>query len=191
MKTLIINANPKKNSFSEALSQQYYKGATENGSVAELIHLHELDFEPVLRVNPKEQERESQDIIDIRKKISEADHLVFVFPVWWGTYPALLKGFIDNTFVSGFGFKYRDNSLRWDKLLKGKSARLIITMDTPKWYYNIIFGKPAINSMKKCVLKFCGISPVKTTVFTPVKKSPQTERSKWLNKCYTLGYKGK
>ena len=79
---------------------------------------------------------------------------MFVYPTWWGTMPALLKGFIDKVFQPGFGFQYRNGSVWWDKLLKGRSARLIVTMDTPPLYFRWVYGRPGHNAMKKKILGF-------------------------------------
>ncbi len=126
-----------------------------------------------------------------QKEILDAEHLVFVYPNWWGTFPALLKGFIDRVLLPGFAFKYRENSLLWDKLLIGRTARLIITMDTPKWYYYLVSKAPGVNAIKKGVLQFCGINPVKTTLFGPVKTSTIEKRKNWLNNVFELGKKMK
>jgi NAD(P)H dehydrogenase (quinone) len=79
--------------------------------------------------------------------------------------------FIDRVFLPGFGFQYRDDSVWWDKLLKGKSARLIVTMDTPLWYFRLINGQPGHKAMEKSTLDFCGIKPVKISSIGPVKHS--------------------
>jgi NAD(P)H dehydrogenase (quinone) len=111
------------------------------------------------------------------KLIKWADHLVFVYPTWWGTMPALLKGFIDKVFLPGFGFKYRKDSVWWDKLLTGKSARLIVTMDTPPWYFRWVYGRPSHNAMKKSTLEFCGVKPVKIISIGPVKHAESRGRN--------------
>jgi putative NADPH-quinone reductase len=113
--------------------------------------------------------------------------LVFIYPNWWSTYPALLKGFFDRAFLPGFAFRYRENSPLWDKLLTGRSARILVTMDTPAWYYSLINGKPGHNSIKIGVLQFSGIKPVKIASFSPIKSSTETKRMKWLTKAEKLG----
>lgn len=113
--------------------------------------------------------------------------MVFVYPIWWGTYPALLKGFFDRVFLPGSTFKYRDNSLFWDKLLTGKTARLITTMDTPLWYYRLAYGSPGHRSIKDSTLKFCGVNPVRITNFSPIKTSDSNKRETWKKKVYKLG----
>jgi len=100
-----------------------------------------------------------------------------------------MKGFIDRLFLPGMAFQYRENSLFWDKLLKGKSARIITTLDQPSWYYTLIYGSPSVNQLKKSTLQFCGISPVKVTYIGIIKTSDSIQRDKWLHKVQQLGYR--
>jgi len=109
------------------------------------------------------------------------------YPTWWGTLPALLKGFIDRIFLPGFAFKYRKGSVRWDRLLTGKSARLIVTMDSPPWYYRWISHMPGHNQMKRTILEFSGIKPVTITSFGSVRASNKTQRDKWIASAKNLG----
>lgn len=100
---------------------------------------------------------------------------------------ALLKGFIDRTFLPGFAFKYRENSPFWDKYLTGKTARLIITMDAPAWYNYWINGNAGVKAMKKATLEFCGIKPVKVTTIGSVRFLKPEQIQKWLEKSEKLG----
>jgi len=115
-----------------------------------------------------------------RDDILWAEHLVFVYPPWWGGLPALLKGFIDRVFLPGFAFRYRKDSPWWDRLLAGRSARLLVTMDTPPWYYRWVYRMPGHNQMKRTVLEFCGIRPVRIDGFGPVKGSTPGRRAQWI-----------
>jgi NAD(P)H dehydrogenase (quinone) len=101
-----------------------------------------------------------------------------------------MKGFFDRLFLPGFAFQYKENSILWDRLLKGKSARIIATMDTPYLYYKYIYGNPGINQLKKVILEFCGIKPVKVTYYAPIRSSTPDQRTEWLEKTETLGLKG-
>ncbi len=184
---LIINGHPDKESLCSALAESYAKGAESSKTNCKLVHLSDLKFDPVLHYGYRKRTELEPDLLRIQNDIIEANHLVFVYPNWWGTYPALLKGFIDRVFLPKYAFKYRENSLLWDKLLKGKSARLIVTMDTPKWYYLMVVNSPGHNSFKKSILEFCGIKPVKITAFGPVKSSDEKKRSEWLKKVEVLG----
>jgi putative NADPH-quinone reductase len=101
--------------------------------------------------------------------------------------PALQKGFIDRVILPGFAFKYHEGKLLWDKLLKGRSARLLVTMDTPPLWYRWVIGRPGHNQMRHSVLGFCGVKPVRVTQFGVVKKSSPATREKWLATARTLG----
>ncbi|MEI8202776.1 MAG: NAD(P)H-dependent oxidoreductase [Bacteroidota bacterium] len=187
---LILNAHPDKESFCFELANHYKREADSSGANCKLIHLIDLDFEPVLRKGYRQPTKLEPDLVAIQQEISNTDHLVFIYPNWWGTYPALLKGFIDRTFLPGFAFKYRENSMMWDRLLKGKTARLIVTMDSPKWYYNLFTKSPGHHSMKKGILGFCGVKVIGITVFSPMRTSNESIRNKWIAKVEELGRKG-
>lgn len=188
-KILIVQGNPDKNSFCDALAEAYKKGAFDANAEVKEINIREMEFNPNLAFGYKKRVELEQGLIESQHLIKWADHLVFVYPTWWGTMPALLKGFIDRVFLPGFGFQYRDDSVWWDKLLKGKSARLIVTMDTPPWYFRLIYGQPGHKAMKKSTLGFCGIKPVRISSIGPVKHSKKSKRISWLNQVQKLGEK--
>jgi NAD(P)H dehydrogenase (quinone) len=92
----------------------------------------------------------------------------------------LMKGFIDRIFLPGFAFKYRANSSQWDKLLAGRSAHLLVTMDSPPWYFRWINRMPGHHQMKKTILEFSGVKPVRISSFGPVLGSTLKRRERWL-----------
>lgn len=189
-KILLINAHPlKEDSFCAALAQSYMAGAQKSGASCKLINLIDLKFDPILRYAYNKRMEMEPDLIQIQHDITEADHLVLIYPNWWATYPALLKGFFDRAFVPDFAFKYRENSPLWDKLLKGKSARMIVTMDTPSWFYSLIYKNTGHNAVKVGVLEFSGFKPVKISSFAPIKGSTEAKRKKWLADVAKLGEK--
>ncbi|WP_374950761.1 NAD(P)H-dependent oxidoreductase [Mucilaginibacter sp.] len=189
-KILIINGHPDKNSFNFALAEAYYRGANKTGIEVSLIHIADLTFNPNLQFGYRQRMELEPDLLSSLEKIKAADHLVWIHPVWWGGMPAMMKGFIDRLFLPGITFKYRENSVWWDKLLKGKTARIITTLDQPSWYYFLFFGRPSVNQLKKSVLQFCGVNPVKVTYIGIIKKSNEKQRTKWLNDIFDLGEKG-
>lgn len=188
---LIINGHPDKESFCYALAEAYQKGAISTGAQVVLVHLIDLEFNPILSHGYREVSELEPDLVRVQEQIKAAEHLVFVYPNWWGTFPALLKGFFDRVFLPNFAFKYRKNSPFWDKLLTGKTARLIVTMDTPKWYYALINCSPGHHQMKKAILEFSGIEPVDITSFSPIKTSDLDQRKIWLNRVEKLGQQQK
>ena len=186
-KILIINGHPNKTSFNFGLANAYKAGALKSGAIVEEIIIAELNFNPNLAFGYQKRIELEPDLITAWEKIKQADHLVWTHPVWWGGLPAITKGFIDRLFLPGMAFSYRENSVFWDKLLKGKSAHIITTLDQPGWYYWLMFGKPSVNQLKKSVLNFCGITPVKVTYIGIVKTANDTKRKKWLDSIYKLG----
>lgn len=186
-KILLVLGHPRKESLCDALADAYLAGAKEGGHTIESIHLGSLDFDPILWNGYEGSQALEPDLEKAQKQIAWADHLVFVYPTWWGALPALLKGFIDRVFLPGFAFRYREGSIRWDRLLTGKSAHLIVTMDSPPWYYRWISRMPGHNQMKRTIFEFSGIKPVKVTSFGSVKASNQTQRTKWLTAAKHLG----
>ena len=183
---LVILGHPDSNSFCGSLSETYINSAKASGSEVREIKLGELSFDPVLWNGYNEIQELEPDLIKAQELIQWSNHIVFVYPNWWGGMPALMKGFIDRTFLPGFAFKYRGGALP-DKLLSGRTAHLMVSMDTPPWYYRWIYHRPGHNEMKRTILEFCGIKVVKITEFGPVKGSSQQQREKWIAKAKDIG----
>ncbi|MDZ7880629.1 MAG: NAD(P)H-dependent oxidoreductase [Saprospiraceae bacterium] len=186
-KILIINGHPDKESFSFGLAEAYKKGAISSGAEVREIVIRDLDFNPNLQFGYRKRTELESDLIDSQEKIKWAEHLVLIYPVWWGSIPALMKGFIDRVFLPGFAFQKKENSVWWDKLLTNKSARIISTLDQPAWYYWLVYRQPSNNAMKKLTLQFSGVNPVKVTTIGPIRLSKDTYRQNWLGKIERLG----
>ena len=186
-KILVINGHPNRDSFNFGLFEAYKNGAFASGADIKEIVITDLIFNPNLQFGYQKRTELEPDLLDAWEKIKWADHLVWVHPVWWGGLPAITKGFIDRLFLPGFAFQYRENSVWWDKLLIGKTAHIITTLDQPSWYYWFAFGRPSVNQLKKSTLEFCGITPVIVTYVGPIKNTELTLRKKWLDKIETLG----
>jgi NAD(P)H dehydrogenase (quinone) len=186
-RVLVILGQPDRKSYGGALAAAYADGARASGAQVREIHLGELRFNPVPlpgQIKPGDLEPE---LLQAQEAIRWAEHLVFVYPIWWGTIPALLKGFIERVFTPGFAVNYHDNSPRWDKLLAGRSARLIVTLNTPSFIYRWVFGRPGHVTMKRTILQFCGVRPVRITEVGPIKGSSDAKRARWLEQVRELG----
>ncbi len=152
--------------------------------------IRELQFNPNLGCGYRERTELEPDLVRAQEWIKWADHLVWIYPVWWAGLPALLKGFVDRVLLPGFAFRKRENSVWWDKLLVGKSARIISTLDQPSWYYWLFNGQPSHRAMKKNTLEFCGVAPVRITSIGPLRLSKPATREKWLQTASRLGERG-
>ena len=186
-KILIIDGHPNPESLNTGLAAAYKKGALTAGAEVQEIVIRDLKFNPNLSQGYRKRTELEPDLLEAWEKILWAEHLVWVHPVWWGGLPAVTKGFLDRLFLPGFAFQYRENSVWWDRLLKGKSARILTTLDQPVWYYSLTFGKPSVNQLKKSTLEFCGVKPVKVSYFGPVKNSSVEKRRSWIRKAESLG----
>ena len=178
----IINGHPDKKSYTHDLSEAYAIGAKKTNATITQINLLDLDFNPNLKFGYRQRTELEPNLLDAIDKIKKENHIVGVFPMWWCSYPALMKGFIDRTFLPGITYRPIKGRALPNKLLKGKSARLIITADTHKWYDFLIMKRPVINQFKKGTLEFCGINPVNVTYIFTIKNASVDNRNKWLNK---------
>lgn len=180
MNVLIIHGHPRRGSLSDALGQAYAEGACKAAGEVRRLVLAELCFNPnVEEPSPRNQGFEA-DLRRAQALIAWADHLVFVYPTWWGTVPALVKGFLDRVLTAGFAFEEVKGGTGYESLLDGKSAHLITTMDTPRWVYRWVYKSPGHNAMRRATLGFCGIWPVHVSAFGPVRYSTASERRSWL-----------
>lgn len=184
---LIINGHPNSESFNFGLVEAYKRGAISSGASVQEVVIKDLIFNPNLQFGYQKRTELEPDLKEAWEKIKWANHLVWVHPVWWGGLPAITKGFIDRLFLPGFAFQHRENSSLWDKLLVGKSAHIITTLDFPGWYYRFAFSRPSVNQLKKSTLRFCGVKPIKVTFVGPIKPADLSLRNKWLEKIQKLG----
>lgn len=186
-KILVLLGHPESESLCGAISRQYIEGAQAAGHEVRLIELGSLNFDPILRRGYGKEQPLEEDLEKAQREILWAEHLVFVYPIWWGGMPALLKGFIDRCFLPGFAFKYHENDPFWDRLLKGRSAHLLVTMASPSWYFRWVSRMPGHNQMKRTILEFSGIGPVKVTSMGLVRRSNPEIRAKWLRRANEFG----
>lgn len=186
---LIINGHPNRTSFNHALSHAYYKGASETNAQIEQIVIADLVFDPNLAYGYKKRIGLEPDLLEAIEKIKRADHIVWVFPMWWYALPARMKGFIDRVFLPGIAFKFEEGSSFPKQLFKGKTARVIVTADTPSWYNKFWMRNPIMHQFRRGTLMFSGLKPVKMTYLAVVKNATEKQLKKWLDKVEELGRK--
>lgn len=186
-KILIIQGHPDPESYNSALHASYRAGALSTGAEVREIFVGSLKFNPNLEFGYRKRTELEPCLIEAQEAINWCDHIVLIYPVWWGSMPALLKGFFDRVFLPGFAFKKRDGSLWWDRLLSGKSARVISTLDQPVWVYRLVNGAPSDKAIKRLTFQFCGIGPTKITNIGPIRLSKKEFREKWLQRVFAIG----
>lgn len=186
-KILVLLAHPQSKSYCAALGQAYIDGARAAGAEVRQINLADLHFNPIAVGSHDKPGELEADLRKAQEDIRWAEHLVFIYPILWGTLPALLKGFIERVLTPGFAVNFHKDSPLWDKLLKGRSARLIVTLNTPPLLYRLLFRRAGHITMKRSILEFCGIAPVRITDVGPMKNASAQKREKWIREVHALG----
>ena len=175
--------------FGHALADAYERSATEAGHQVKVITVARL-YLPLL---PNAREWESgavpESIREAQRTIAWAEHLVIVFPLWMGDMPAALKAFFEQALRPGFAIGKAAPGRMSKKLLKGRSARIVVTMGMAAFFYAVYYRAHSLKSLKRNILEFCGISPVRTTVIGMV-EGRQEARADWLTRLAVLGVQG-
>lgn len=184
---LVILGHPARHSLCAELANTYVEAARGAGNDVRLLCLGKMQFDPVLHEGYQKVQPLEPDLVTAQQALTWAEHVVLVYPLWWSAAPALLKGFFDRILLPGFAFKYRNDSVRCDRLLQGRTARLIVTMDNPPWYYRWLRGAPGVRQIQRDTLAFCGIAPAPVTCFGPVQGATAAQRDGWLATVRRLG----
>ena len=186
---LVVHGHPMQESFCTAVGKAYAEGARAAGAEVHELFVHELEFDPVLHRAYLAIQQLEPDLLHAQAEVKWAELLVFVFPIWWGVPPAKMIGMFDRAFHPSWAFKYEGTAAFPKRLLKGRSARLIATMDSPPWYFRWLMGQPGMNMMRRSLLEFCGIRPVRCTAIGSVRFSTPARRERWLREVRELGTK--
>ena len=179
-RVLVILGHPSGESFCGALTGCYVEAARTAGHDVRVLRLDSLNFDPLLRAGYRVPQPLEPDLIKAQADITWAEHLAFIYPIWWGGIPALMKGFFDRIFLPGYAFQYRTGKAFPEQLLKGRTAHLLVTMDTPPWYYRWVYRMPGLHQVRKNTLQFCGIKTLNTLMFGPLLGSSSRQRDAWL-----------
>lgn len=191
MKILLIHGHPdpRGGHFGHALVDAYAQAAKDMHHEVRILEVARLEV-PLLRNAAEWQEGTPvQAVREAQKSIAWAEHLVIVFPLWLGDMPALLKAFFEQVLRPGFAIGKASSGRMWKKLLKGRSARIIVTMGMPAFFYRAYYRAHSVKSLKRNILEFCGVSPVRSSLIGTI--DAEGSRELWLAKVQALGRKGK
>ena len=184
MKVLLIYAHPNEESFTYAVVERLQIGLILGKHEVQTIELYKEEFDPVLVVNAFKRRRDLlQDPYTERYRnlIAAADPLIFVYPVWWYSMLAMMRGFIEKTFVSGFAYSFKGKPARSvlpHGLFRGKTAPCIYTLDAPKL---VAWLDPGWLSIKYSIFWYCGLRKVRRFYLPRMKHTSLDERIQWLN----------
>lgn len=167
---LLIDGHPDANRLSAHLLDLYRQALPDDAEL-DRIAIRDLDFNPDLSYGYDDIPPLEPDLEHALALIEGCDHLVLAFPLWWGAEPARLKGFWDRVLLPRRTFRYHDKDPWWDRLLAGRSADLLITMDTPPAYLRLAYFDPVGWRYRRQVLGFVGFNPIRLHYFGPVRRS--------------------
>lgn len=176
--------------FCRVFAESYAQSARAAGHTVEFIDVAHLAF-PLLRSKAAYERGEVPTVLEpAQEAIRRANHLVLVFPLWLGDLPALLKGFLEQILRPGFAYAGAMDRGKFQQLLKGKSARIVVTMGMPSIAYRLFFGAHGLKNLRRNILGFCGIGPIKESLIGLIEQNNPKARETWLARAATLGREG-
>jgi putative NADPH-quinone reductase len=189
-RVLVLNAHPDPSPerFCAALADSYALGAADSGAEVRRIELGKLQFELLRSAQEHEHGTLPDALVEAQEAIAWASHILIVFPLWLGTMPALLKGFLEQVLRPGFAYRVtnpkRPGTVR---LLNGRSVRLVVTMGMPAFFYRFFYRAHGIRLLKRNILLFVGMGPVRTSLIGVVDGLSAKQRQVWLDRMAKLG----
>lgn len=177
MRVMVTIDHPWERSFNYVILSRVVAVLHERGCEIDVLNLHQENFDPVMRVQELAgyMQGKSLDpkVADYQRRIMQADHLVYIFPVWWEVMPALLKGFFDKVFLPEWAFQEADAAPLLGHVQTGTA---ITTMGAPRPIYTSV--EPVLC---KGILEFCGVQRTRWFNICEVGLKTQEERATWLN----------
>lgn len=189
-KILIFLGNPSPDTYSGRLADEYEAGAHSAGYEVCRININDLKFDPILHQGYKEIQALEPDLVMLQEKIKWADHLVFIYPNWWCSMPAVMKGMFDRMWLPGFAFNFDKQTKKLIQRLIGKTAHVIIVAGTHSPFMTWWKFGDYTNEIAHGILGFSGVD-TKVTAFGPTERVAPAVLDRWAEKVRRLGAKGK
>lgn len=180
-KVLVLVGHPMTNSFGAALAERYADRLRQAGAVVRTMQLHQMDIAIDLTTRKPGDAEMVGDTALFWEALTWCDHFVVVHPLWWGGMPAKLKGLFDHVLQSGKAFRYVAGQAFPTGLLKGRTARLIVTSDTPDWYMWLGYSGAHFRQMRNQILRFVGFDTVRITHASVLQGSTPRQRDRLLD----------
>ncbi|MGL4662248.1 MAG: NAD(P)H-dependent oxidoreductase [Culicoidibacterales bacterium] len=156
LETTIIIANPKREGMNRKIADRIIK----KNEQATIIDLYADQFNPVLGVNDLLQKQEDEQILYYQETLRKTKKLYVIYPIWWGSCPAILKGFFDRILLEGFAYSRVKYGLE-GKLGNIAEVILVTTSNSPKWYIRFLSGNTVKNGVGKLIFKAVGVKKIR------------------------------
>lgn len=182
-KIFLLLGHPDRSGMCGELADAYERAARAAGHSVERMNIGEMRFDPVLHKGYRAIQEMEPDLVRFQHLLKDCDHFVIVHPVWWLGMPAILKGLFDRAWLPGSEFRYiktkaGKRTIFWHRLMKGKTARVIVTSGTAPWLERLFPG--SVNSQLKWgILWFAGFR-VRTKWFGPAENVPENRKHGWI-----------
>ncbi|WP_422376850.1 NAD(P)H-dependent oxidoreductase [Roseibium sp.] len=187
---LVLDGHPADGSFCGALAQNFADNAAQAGQEVRIRHLSAMQFDPDFGQSGfKDAKPLEPDLEALWQDILWCEQFVLAHPLWWGGLPAKLKGLFDRVLLPGTAFRYVEGKPLPEKLLKGRTAQVLVTSDTPGWFYRWVYGAGTRKQLEKQILNFCGLKPAGYHMFSPIRGSADKDRAAMMNRAGALGRK--
>ncbi len=189
----ILNGHPGETTLSRSLAETYAKAARAAGHTVRVTHLSELDFDPDFGSGTYSNHKPLEpDLEVVKDNLEWSQHLVIFAPLWWGGLPAMLKGLFDRVLLAGHAFDTRNT--QWNgmpkPLLTGRSARVVLTSDTPAWVERLFYRNAILWQMRGQILGFIGFSPARFTWLSGASHPKPGLVEKWFSRITRIGKAG-
>ena len=186
---LIINGHPGQRSLSRTLANAYEDGASSSEHQVRTVHLHDLQFDLDHENGGYRNTKPLEPALEAFLQDMEwAEHIVMTTPMWWGGMPAKLKGLFDRAFLPGRAFNPRKIVCGApEPLLTKKSARVIVTSDTPSWFMGLVYRNALFHQIRKQLFRFVGITPTRFTHLNLASHPSAADVSQWQDRIRWLG----
>ena len=190
MKTLIVFSHPYGGSYCRAIMDAVVKGLKDSGQKFRIIDLDQDEFDPVMRakdllafssagrVGEEALEAVDDQVLEYKKDLEWADHLVMIFPIWWMTMPAMMKGFVDKAIFPAVAYKMQNGKLV--SRLPVRKVTIVTTMNTPADVYRDRFNNAIEGSLVNGTFRQIGIEDIQWISLNGVKQATNEQRVKWL-----------
>lgn len=190
----VLNGHPAETSISRSLAEAYSAAASAAGHSVRTTHIHDLDFDPDYGFGGYVNQKPLEECLEgVLSDIEWSDHFVMTTPMWWGGLPAKTKGLFDRAFLPGRTFDTRNP--HWSGLprpmLSGCTGRVIMTSDSPDWFFRLAYKRAMAVSVKKQIFQFVGIKPTRITHFSPASSPKEGAVESWIAQTKKLGAAGR
>lgn len=192
-KIFLLLGHPDKSGICGTLADAYERAAREAGHTVDRLNIGEMQFDPILHRGYRAMQELEPDLCRFQELVRGCDHFVIVHPIWWVGMPALLKGLFDRAWLPGSAFRYMKmksgkRTMFWHRLMRGKTARIIVTSGTSPWLVRFLPGN--VNAQLKWgILWFAGFS-TSTTWLGPAEQVPDARKARWAALVEELGARG-